>query len=200
MQENEIDAAPVAAIGKLLPIVSREEAKERGLKRYFTGKPCKHGHVAQRQTSDTHCFDCKRDTKRRWRESNREKALEYNRQWNSKNPDKRRDINRRHRAANPEYGSWHSMIARCTNPRYDSFHDYGGRGITVCDRWRYGENGMSGFECFISDMGPRPSPNHSLDRIDPNGNYEPGSVRWATAKEQANNRNPPRPRKLAEAA
>jgi hypothetical protein len=85
------------------------------------------------------------------------------------------------------------MISRCTNPKVDRFDSYGGRGITVCDRWR------TSFTNFYDDLGPRPSPQHSLDRIDVNGNYEPGNVRWATPLEQAQNKRPVsewRPRKI----
>lgn len=82
----------------------------------------------------------------------------------------------------PEYRSWASMIARCENPKYHHFHRYGGRGIRICERWR------NSFELFLSDMGPRPSLKHSLDRKDNDGNYEPGNCRWATAKEQRLNR------------
>lgn len=82
----------------------------------------------------------------------------------------------------PTYRSWTSMRRRCDSPCMPSYPRYGGRGITVCDRWR------DSFEAFIADMGERPSPDHSLDRIDNDGNYEPTNCRWATAKEQMRNR------------
>lgn len=81
----------------------------------------------------------------------------------------------------PAYVSWTAMIARCLNPGHKSYGRYGGRGITVCDRWLV-------FENFLADMGEKPSLQHSLDRY-PNGqgNYEPGNVRWATLREQREN-------------
>ncbi len=80
----------------------------------------------------------------------------------------------------PTYGSWRAMRRRCNDPKNIGYRNYGGRGITVCERWQK-------FENFLADMGKRPE-GTSLDRIDSNGNYEPGNCRWADAKTQAQNR------------
>jgi hypothetical protein len=81
----------------------------------------------------------------------------------------------------PEYRAWGAMFTRCYNQKIPKYKDYGGRGITVCDRWHK-------FENFWADMGNRPSPKHSLDRIDVNGNYEPQNCRWTTMIVQVNNK------------
>lgn len=85
-----------------------------------------------------------------------------------------------------EYHSYCSMKDRCGNANNKQYADYGGRGISVCDRWM---DSKSGFINFINDMGRKPTPNHTLDRYpNNNGNYEPTNCRWATTQQQNNNK------------
>jgi hypothetical protein len=81
----------------------------------------------------------------------------------------------------PTYRCWSAMLTRCTNPNFPGFQRYGAQGITVCERWR-------SFDAFLEDMGERPSPGHSIDRIDGARGYEPGNCRWADHREQCRNR------------
>lgn len=93
--------------------------------------------------------------------------------------------NRRHGhatggAVSSEYCSWRSMINRCKHSCVNGFKYYGGRGVTVCERWQ-------SFEAFLADMGEKPTPKHTLDRIDPDGSYTPENCRWATSSQQRRN-------------
>lgn len=81
----------------------------------------------------------------------------------------------------PEYNIWKAMRQRCTNPNIDRWESYGGRGITFDPAW-------NDFSVFLADVGPRPSPRHSLDRIDNDGNYEKSNVKWSTLNQQARNK------------
>jgi hypothetical protein len=99
----------------------------------------------------------------------------------------RREVQRAHsvthgatagRKRSPEWSVWAGMKRRCLSPSVKAFTNYGGRGVRVCARW------LDSFEAFLADMGPRPSLKHSIDRVDVDGDYEPGNCRWATAREQ----------------
>lgn len=83
--------------------------------------------------------------------------------------------------SHPLYVTWRSMRERCMNPNATGYANYGGRGIRICSRW-------DDFALFAVDVGEKPSPEHTLDRIDNDGGYEPGNVRWATPAEQQRNR------------
>jgi hypothetical protein len=85
-----------------------------------------------------------------------------------------------------EYKAWDNMRSRCCNTKRHNYKNYGGRGIKVCDRW------LNSFENFLADIGRKPGPEYSVDRINNDGNYEPGNCRWATPSEQRCNQGPHR--------
>lgn len=91
--------------------------------------------------------------------------------------------NRTHgKTSTAEYVIWAGMIARCENPKHKAYKNWGGRGITVCERWR------ESFGAFLADLGPKPFKGACLDRIDNDGNYEPGNVRWVSNQTNCRNR------------
>jgi hypothetical protein len=93
----------------------------------------------------------------------------------------REKVTRHGRTGTVEHDAWQNMLYRCNTVTSASYENYGGRGITVCERWQT-------FENFFADMGERPSARHSIDRIDNDRGYEPGNCRWATVAQQGRNR------------
>lgn len=90
--------------------------------------------------------------------------------------------------AHPLHKVWAAMIYRCTRPSAKSFEDYGGRGIKVCDRWMTGDGNLTGFECFVRDMGERPSGQITIERVDNDGDYGPENCIWIKKSDQSRNR------------
>jgi hypothetical protein len=101
---------------------------------------------------------------------------------------KRPEITKHGLADSPTMTVWTDMKRRCLQAHRKDFARYGGRGIRVCDRWVHGDGERSGFECFLADMGVRPSTAHQIDRIDNDGNYEPRNCRWVLRSQQTYNR------------
>jgi hypothetical protein len=137
-----------------MKIITKSEAKALGLQFFYTGKPCKRGHDVAWPVKTGTCPACTKLA------------------------------NQRHYASNPLRITYTAMRQRCYNTNNEFYHRYGGRGITVCDRWL---DPSTGYAAFVADMGPRPA-RFSLDRINSDGNYDPSNCRWASAKTQTRNR------------
>lgn len=131
----------------------------------YQGKPCIHGHSGLRWVCDRSCVEC-----RQFKQQQRRKTdLTY----------KSKEFHGL--TKHPLYDVWTVIIQRCTNPKNPGYPNYGGRGITICIRWR------NSFSAFLEDIGERPEPGYSLDRIDNDRGYEPGNTRWANRTTQARN-------------
>ena len=131
------------------------------------------------------CPKCLKEAKHRHYLKHREliKQKRKSRYWGDS--EKSRSNAREWGRLHPEYAAWKNMIRRCgSEPESENYKDYGGRGIRVCERW----SGVDGYINFLQDMGQRPSPKHSIDRRDNNGNYEPENCRWTDTFHQTRNK------------
>jgi hypothetical protein len=128
------------------------------------------------ETTEKHRECC-----RRWRQNNREKYVAGQKVWLQNHKEQQKLYKAEAYRRNPLPARYRSMVARCYDPRNSNYHRYGGRGIKVCERW------LASMQHFINDM-RLPPKGMTLDRINNDGNYEPGNCRWATLSQQALNR------------
>lgn len=173
------------------PIVSEDDMTPRSQFSPDRSVKCKRGHILVGAAA---CVECVRYRHERYLE-NRELRIYQAAEWRKANYDhwwgkekeriakdatRIKALNLENRKKNRERAIWASMIFRCSDPRHKSFHRYGGRGIKVCDRWM-------NFDNFYTDMGPRPSARHSVERRDNDQGYNPGNCYWATPDQQSRN-------------
>jgi hypothetical protein len=156
-------------------------------------------HPGESLNSRNRCMGCARESQRKHYRKFRESILETNRAWRDKNHDIILERQRKYVAKDPSrwkkwkeewkserplYDTYQGMLHRCYLKSHEFYKDYGGRGITVSDRWL----GEDGYKNFVADVGERPSPNHSIDRRDNNGPYSPSNFQWSTKQAQMRNK------------
>ena len=146
-------------------------------------RTCGRGHEWN-QDLNRQCPVCQKAYRKKRYAEFREHDYKKSREWVEKNQEKVKQNASDYAKKRPGHCCYRTMINRCYSPKNDHYHCYGGRGITVCERWL----GKNGYANFIEDMGERPSPKHTIERLNVNGNYEPNNCTWATRKAQGRNR------------
>jgi hypothetical protein len=145
-------------------------------------KTCKQGHQWSPE-SNRQCPICQSAARKDRRIRNRDDEIQKGKEWIARNQERYCQSQREWNARNSAHNCYRAMLNRCLSPKNDHFVHYGGRGIKVCERWQ----GPDGYKNLVFDIGERPSPRHTLDRINNDGNYEPENVQWALKVQQMRN-------------
>lgn len=145
-------------------------------------KTCRRGHEWNPEER-RQCPICQSVSRKKRRGLHRDEEIAQGKEWVKKNRARYDASQEEWNKRNPGHNCYRSMLGRCLRPTHNAYRHYGGRGITICDRWQ----GKDGYRNLIADIGPRPSPKHQLERKDNDGNYEPGNVKWALKIEQMRN-------------